>query len=143
MEQIPTRDNRVSLGSTKDFYGRPTAEITWRITQTDFAHLAATARRMVTKWNNAHGLPILRASHGDDCDAAKPHDVYHPVGICRMGEDAEAVVDLDLKVHGIANIWIASTAVLPSAGNANPTFTMLCLADALADHLNSRSGVSV
>ena len=65
----------------------------------------------------------------------KPHDAYHPVGVCRMGTDSEAVVDQNLKVWGIENMWVVSTAVLPSAGTANPTFTMLCLAEALVEHM--------
>jgi choline dehydrogenase-like flavoprotein len=52
-----------------------------------------------------------------------------------MGDDAEAVVDHNLKVWGVENLWVISTGVLPSAGTANPTFTMLCLTHALAEHL--------
>jgi choline dehydrogenase len=51
------------------------------------------------------------------------------VGTCRLGLDDDSVVDPSLKVRGLDNVWIASTAVLPSAGSANPTFSMLCLAE--------------
>jgi choline dehydrogenase-like flavoprotein len=71
-------------------------------------------------------------------EAAKPYDAYHPVGTCRMGDDAQAVVDLDLRVKGTANLSVLSTAILPSAGTANPTFTLLCFAEALADQLTKR-----
>ena len=64
-----------------------------------------------------------------------PHDAYHPVGTLRFGQDREAVVDKNLKVWGLNNLWAVSTGVLPSAGSANPTFTMLCLADKLVDEL--------
>jgi choline dehydrogenase-like flavoprotein len=47
-----------------------------------------------------------------------------------LGIDDKAVVDPSLKLRGIDNVWVASTAVLPSAGSANPTFSMLCLAEA-------------
>jgi choline dehydrogenase-like flavoprotein len=52
-----------------------------------------------------------------------------------MGEDAEAVVDRNLKVWGVQNLWVVSTGVLPSAGTANPTFSMLCLAQQLAEDI--------
>jgi len=55
-----------------------------------------------------------------------------------MGADPEAVVDLDLRVRGTANMWLASTAAFPSAGTANPTFSLLCLVSALADRLHDR-----
>ena len=54
-----------------------------------------------------------------------------------MGEDGQAVVDRDLRVHGVENLWLTSTGVLPSAGTANPTFTMLCLTHKLAAHLQT------
>jgi choline dehydrogenase-like flavoprotein len=52
-----------------------------------------------------------------------------------MGEDEEAVVDTNLKVWGLDNLWLANTGVLPSAGTANPTFTLLCLGTRLANSL--------
>ena len=76
----------------------------------------------------------LRAALGS-ASSPKPHDVYHPVGTCRMGTDAAAVVDPESRVHGAANLSVASTAVFPSAGTANPTFSMLCLVAALAERL--------
>ena len=57
-----------------------------------------------------------------------------------MGRDAGAVVDPELRVHGTANLWVVSTAVFPTAGTANPTFSMLCLAAALADRLAREKG---
>jgi choline dehydrogenase-like flavoprotein len=54
-----------------------------------------------------------------------------------MGNDAEAVVDHDMKVWNVENLWVSSTGVLPSAGTANPTFSMLCLTHALAKKLHT------
>ena len=65
----------------------------------------------------------------------KPYDAYHPVGTCRLGVDEAATVDLDLRVRGTENLYVLSTGVFPSAGTANPTFSMLCLGDRLADKL--------
>jgi choline dehydrogenase-like flavoprotein len=52
-----------------------------------------------------------------------------------MGKTKESVVDENLKVYGTSNLWVVSTAVLPSAGSANPTFTVLCLADKLVENI--------
>ena len=35
--------------------------------------------------------------------------------------------------HGLDNVWLVSTAVLPSAGTVNPTFTVLWLAEQAID----------
>ena len=43
------------------------------------------------------------------------------------------------RVHGVPNLYIAGTSVLPTGSASNPTFTALALALRLADHLASRS----
>ena len=133
IEQVPVRENCVKLGDELDQYGRPIARIHWRIDGRDVDNIQLTAQRFLEKWPESNSsLPkLLPRING--CDARKPHDAYHPVGTCRMGNDHEAVVDGNLKVWGMKNLWVVSTGVLPSAGTANPTFTMLCLAERLVD----------
>ena len=38
---------------------------------------------------------------------------YHPVGTCKMGSDPMAVVDAQLRVHGIAGLRIADASIMP------------------------------
>ena len=135
IEQIPVRENGIKLGDELDRYGRRIAKIHWRIDERDFENIRLTAKRFLEKWpGGTSSLPTL-LPRLNGCDAKKPHDAYHPVGTCRMGSDTEAVVDGNLKVWGLENLWVVSTGVLPSAGTANPTFTMLCLAERLAEQL--------
>lgn len=135
IEQVQSRANRISLGHEKDPYGRRLAEIRWQVTEIDWSNIQKMATRILGKWPGTKGgLPEL-IPRDIVSDFTKPHDAYHPVGTCRMGSDPEAVVDHDLKVWGVDNLWVVSTAVLPSAGTANPTFSILCLAEALCDHL--------
>lgn len=136
-EQKPIRENRISLGSRKDRYGRQVADIHWSISDVDMSNIQKTAERILKKWMGSRGgLPAL-APKNSGCDSTKPHDAYHPVGTCHMGKDLEAVVDRNLKVWGVTNLWVVSTGVLPHAGTANPTFTMLCLAETLTEHLTN------
>jgi len=135
MEQYPIRENRVSLLPERDEYGRKKACIRWEISDQDMAAIGETARRFLSMWPSSPvGMPVL-LTRAIDGGANKPHDAYHPVGTCRMGKRGEAVVDANLKVWGVENLWVVSTAVLPTAGTANPTFTMLCLAHHLVSHL--------
>jgi len=137
MEQLPFRDNRVKLSDRKDIYGRRMVQIDWAISNLDLSAISASARRLLDLWPGTKaGLPALvpRAiARADGHVVEKPYDAYHPVGTCRMGDDEEAVVDTSLKVWGLQNLWLVSTGILPSAGSANPTFTMLCLAEKLAE----------
>jgi choline dehydrogenase-like flavoprotein len=45
------------------------------------------------------------------------------------------VVDANCRVHGLANLYVAESAVFPTVGYANPTLTIVALSLRLADHL--------
>jgi choline dehydrogenase-like flavoprotein len=63
--------------------------------------------------------------------------VDHAASTCRMSADeTEGVVDADLRVHGVDNLYVCSNAVFPSIGSINPTVTLTALSLRLADHLN-------
>jgi choline dehydrogenase-like flavoprotein len=64
---------------------------------------------------------------------------FHHMGTTRMADDpARGVVDRDLKVHGVANLFVASSSVFATAATATPTFTITALALRLAEHLRER-----
>ena len=63
---------------------------------------------------------------------------HHHLGGLRMGRDpASSVVDRDLRVHGVENLFVASGAVFPTGGFSNPTLTLLALTARLADRLKA------
>ncbi len=52
---------------------------------------------------------------------------YHVVGTCKMGQDPMAVVDNELRVHGIAGLRIADASITPTltSGNTNAPCIMI------------------
>ncbi len=61
----------------------------------------------------------------------------HACCTCRMSTDeSQGVIDRDLKVHGVDNVYVCSNAAFSSSGSVNPTLTVAALALRLGDHLS-------
>ena len=61
---------------------------------------------------------------------------FHQVGTTRMSESPDdGVVDGNLQVHGVRSLYVVSTSVLPTSGQANPTLLGIALGLRLADQL--------
>jgi choline dehydrogenase len=58
---------------------------------------------------------------------------FHPVGTCQMGTDGSAVVDPQLKVHGIEGLRVADASVMPDIVNVNPNATVVAIAEKAID----------
>jgi choline dehydrogenase len=57
----------------------------------------------------------------------------HPVGTCRIGTDDLAVVDPELRVHGISGLRVADASVMPSIVSANTNATVYAIAERAAE----------
>jgi choline dehydrogenase-like flavoprotein len=135
VEQLPAATNRVTLGAECDRYGRLRPRVHWEVSGRDWAAISAIRASFLSKWEAlGRRVPRIDPVALGSADA-KPHDAYHPVGGCRMGDDDSAVVTRELLVSGTTNLHVLSTAVFPSAGTANPTLSLLCMGEMLATHL--------
>ncbi len=92
-------------------------------------------------YSGVHGVPDKMRTKADTqallSTAIRPRHVMmttnHTFGSCRMSADPGArVVDLNGKVDGIDNVWIADASVFPSPSAVNPQATVMALAALVA-----------
>lgn len=67
------------------------------------------------------------------------HTVHHPGSTCRMGSDELAVVDSELKVHGLDALRVVDASVYPRLVGANTNASVVAIAEKAADMLLSGS----
>ncbi len=86
----------------------------------------------LSRWALQETLPG-RAVDGDDellvYALAKGVSGYHLVGSCRMGGDADAVVDAQLRVRGVAALRVIDASILPSCTSGNSNAPTLMVAE--------------
>jgi choline dehydrogenase len=68
---------------------------------------------------------------------AYAHTLFHPVGTCRMGVDAGAVVDAELRVRGVDGLRVADASVMPTIVNANTNFPSIMIGEKCAELVRS------
>ncbi|CAM2188095.1 4-pyridoxate dehydrogenase [Paraburkholderia sacchari] len=80
--------------------------------------------------------PAPDATSDDALDAFardKLVPMLHPVGTCRMGRDDEAVVDPELKVHGVGGLRVVDSSVMPTVPRGNTNAPTVMIAEKAAD----------
>lgn len=141
-EMAPNPDSRVTLSDKGDpVFGQRQTKIDWQLSPLDEQTYNQTTALFKTAVNNLSGDVSF-----DSWDDVKSQLVVngHHIGTTRMSNDATlGVVNSDLKVHSLDNLYVAGSSVFPSAGISNPTFTIITLSIRLADHLRKVLGGGV
>jgi choline dehydrogenase-like flavoprotein len=129
IEQLPYEENCVSLEKRfHDDLGLPVPKLTSSLHHQHELRTIDKAAGLIRELFETLGATDIRT-----------HLVRapgHQMGTCRMGTDPNSsVVDWDLKVHGIANLFVVGSSVFPTGGAVAPTLTIAALALRLAAHL--------
>jgi choline dehydrogenase len=111
--------------------------------QIAFADVSVTLPGALKPWIAQEILP--GSDVGDDAAlrayaTASVSSYYHPVGTCRMGTDDMAVVDPELRVHGISGLRVADASVMPSIVSANTNATVYAIAERAAELIRLAHG---
>ncbi len=133
-EQIPNRSSTVLLSDKKDRFGYPIAKINWTLGEEDLDSIAAfneLALKALSSDANQISLQKNREQISESLTSAAHH-----MGTARTAADEQSgVVDQNLKVWGVNNLYICDASVFPTSGNSNPSLTICALAIRLADRL--------
>ncbi len=142
-EHFPNPDSRVTLDAGRlDPLGVPRIRLEWTYSARDWDSF----ERSTAGLGDALGAsgqgrlcwPIPRPDYLKVFSASRHH-----MGTTRMNADPQkGVVDVDSRVHGAPNLYVAGSSVFPTSGIANPTLTILALVMRLADHLKLEMGAS-
>jgi len=103
------------------------AEITVRAVRIACAVMTAPAMAHLQVTEIAPGASRTTADEILDWVRSVAETTYHPVGTCKMGADAMAVVDAQLRVHGIEGLRVADASIMPTltSGNTNAPSIMI------------------
>ena len=135
-EQSPNPDSRVLLDEENlDKFGVPAAKLQWRVSDIDISTIRKT-QEVFDSYLRENNLGHMEGLLGSTMPYPQLGGGSHHMGTTRMGVQPEtSVVDKDLKMHGIENLYIAGSSVFPTGGSCNPTFTIIALSLRLADKL--------
>ena len=141
-EQAPRRASHVRLTGECDATGLPKLAIDLRFCRDDAESVVQT-HALLEGWLTKTGLG--RIEYRQEVDACveavldQASHGTHQIGTARMASSATTgVVDRELRCFGSDNLYVASSAVLPTSGQANPTLTVMALGMRLAEHLSGR-----
>jgi len=140
-EQEPNPESRITLAEETDRFGIPRAAIDLRFTENDVRSVVES-HRVLDAALRAGDIGRLEYRYPEEeveaMVRAQAADGYHQAGTIRMGTDPRrSVVDADLRVHGMENLYVASSSVFPTTGQANSTYPAVALGLRLVHRLHA------
>jgi choline dehydrogenase len=100
------------------------------------------AQRALAPYAGAEIAPGDDLSGDEELDAfirQKVESAYHPCGTCRMGSDADAVVDPLCRVNGVAGLRVVDSSIMPQATAGDLNAPTIMLAERASDLIRGRS----
>jgi choline dehydrogenase-like flavoprotein len=138
-EQLPNADSSVSLSSKRtDRHGYPVARVDWQLSREDFRSFERYADVLLGRGLRSQQYDVARR---DDPSVWRETVVSaaHHLGTARMANDpTTGVVDRDLRVFGMQNLYVCDGSVFATAGSVNPSLTISALGVRLGQHLAQR-----
>ncbi|MDC0619442.1 GMC family oxidoreductase [Candidatus Pelagibacter ubique] len=142
IEQTPCFDSRLKLNKKKDRFGLNLIELNLKFNKIDVRTFLETHNYIITKikenkialFQKNYDRKILNKMFKQKLK--KFNSMAHHIGTTRMSSSKKfGVVDKNLKVYGVNNLYVVGSSTFPTGGHANPTYTIVALSIKLAEHL--------
>ncbi|MFN7871894.1 MAG: GMC oxidoreductase [Cyanobacteriota bacterium] len=138
-ESEPLYNSRIRLGEAIDIYGMARPIVEWRVSDRSFTALHCYGQALKSTLELKGIAQVNLSPYLTDPTAnwiERAYSLYHHMGATRMSNSAkDGVVDTWGRIHGIGNLYIAGTSVLPTGSSSNPSYTALALAFRTAQHI--------
>lgn len=132
-EQRGRFENHVSLSEERNSLGWQKLRVNWTYSDEDKLLVDRAARPIIDALDDAG---FGRMTLIDPAKHTENYSCHHASGTIRMSADpTKGVVDENCRTHDHDNLYVASMAVFPTVGFANPTLTIMALATRIADHI--------
>jgi choline dehydrogenase len=97
--------------------------------------------RAFAEIGDAEALPGEASSEAELRQYVRTHasTIWHPVGTCKMGRDQMAVVDPQLRVHGLEGLRVVDASIMPTIVSANPNAAIIMIGERAADLIKGQS----
>jgi choline dehydrogenase len=94
-----------------------------------------TSTNAMSKFITREALPGPDKTQSELVEYFRSHasTIWHPVGTCKMGYDRMAVVDPQLRVHGVTGLRVADASIMPTIVSANPNAAIIMIGEKAAD----------
>ena len=143
-EQLSSDGSTLELDfDSPDDFGIPKLKVHWAISDSTWKSACETAQLVKAHLQEHFDVHVeLRPEIEKklDFDARIFSSVNHHMGGTVMGVDPGAsVVNSNLRLHEVENIWVCSASVFPTGSHSNPTLTALALAGRFVGHVTHMS----
>ncbi|WP_024302928.1 choline dehydrogenase [Pseudogulbenkiania sp. MAI-1] len=108
------------------------------------------ARRIIAQraWDSVRGEELAPGAHAQtdkELEAfirVNTGTSYHPSGTCRMGIDADAVVDSYGRVHGVSHLRVVDASIMPRIVTGNLSACIYMMAEKISDHIRGKTALA-
>jgi len=96
------------------------------------------AMKHIIKREQLPGRPLRTTADYNEYVMEQAQGALHPTGTCKIGADPMAVVDSQLRLHGIDGLRVADASVMPFVPSGNTNAPSIMIGERAADFIRSR-----